>query len=152
MVDFCLALAHIGEQDVICLSVNSKSSLSFKARGLKICIHTPHINGKKVTREMHEICLRAEIWRFFYSMLGWANKHRPALSLTRFCLPGIACTLYEDSVYARFQLSSLKTEGGHWGNRRRVGGPDARLLVHRPMRYLCYHYILDFFTLGKMVL
>jgi len=40
---------------------SSISSLSFKARGVKFCTQTPHINAKKFTHLIFNFCLGAEM-------------------------------------------------------------------------------------------
>jgi len=55
-----------GGQNVVLPSITPNSSLSFKAKGLKIFSEILHINVEKVTKQILKFCPGTDIWRFFY--------------------------------------------------------------------------------------
>jgi len=46
------------------------------ARGLEIGMHIPHMEGSKVTNHIFDICLEAEIFKYYISALNSSHNSK----------------------------------------------------------------------------
>jgi len=95
------------------LSVTSISTISFKARKLKFCIQPiPAVNAKNIAKGI--------FWNFVsklnYGFFSWLSESRQASVFKSVIGAGYLLHTYMRSLFAKFQLSSFKTEGGDRGD------------------------------------